>query len=187
MSRTEKHEVSKQTSGSRTRSGRITPLGRMLNIIGTSIIVAVIVICMMLMLPKLFGIQTFVVISGSMEPAIPVGSMVCAKAVDPATLEPGDILVFYSTEASSDGGAPITHRVIENYPDTREIITKGDANESIDRSPAAYINVVGKVVLHIPALGRLVIPLSSITGKAAIILILLGGYLLTEAGSRMRR
>ena len=112
----------------------------------------------MLAAPRLAGIKTYVVISGSMEPAIPVGNMVYSKEVDPATLETGDVIVFYSSNAlqgGTDAGdvIPITNRVVSNDIAAQEITTKGDANEQNDISKVIYMNVEGKVIFHVPHLG----------------------------------
>ena len=173
------------------KKGKPTPLGRFLNLLGSFIMLAVILLCLALAAPRLAGIKTFVVISGSMEPAIPVGSMVYSKAVDPKTLETGDVIVFYSSNAPQGGGTgeviPVTHRVVLNDTTNGEITTKGDANEKNDISKVTYLNVEGKVIFHIPQLGYLAAPLSSMTGKIALALIILAGYILTEVGSSLRK
>lgn len=167
------------------RRKRLTPLGRFLDVTGTVILIATILICLGLSIPKFAGIDSYVVISGSMEPEIPVGSMVYSRSVDPATLQPGDIIVFYNTDRSDS--VPITHRVVENHKETGEIITKGDANDHTDLQPAAYINIVGKVFAHIPKLGLLASPLATTAGKIGVALVILAGYLLTEVGGRLRQ
>lgn len=173
------------------KKGKPTPLGRFLNLLGSIIMLAVILLCLALAAPRLAGIKTFVVISGSMEPAIPVGSMVYSKEVDPKTLETGDVIVFYSSNAPQGGGTgdviPVTHRVVLNDTTNGEITTKGDANEKNDISKVAYLNVEGKVIFHIPQLGYMAAPLASVTGKIALALIILAGYLLTEVGSSLRK
>ena len=173
------------------KKGKPTPLGRFLNLLGSFIMLAVILLCLALAAPRLAGIKTFVVISGSMEPAIPVGSMVYSKAVDPKTLETGDVIVFYSSKAPQGGGTgeviPVTHRVVLNDTTNGEITTKGDANEKNDISKVTYLNVEGKVIFHIPQMGYLAAPLSSLKGKIALALIILAGYILTEVGSSLRK
>ena len=174
------------------KKGKPTPLGRFLNLLGSFIMLLVILLCLALAAPRLAGIKTFVVISGSMEPAIPVGSMVYSKEADPKTLETGDVIVFYSSNAPQGGtGAgeviPVTHRVVLNDTIAGEITTKGDANEQNDISKVTYLNVEGKVIFHIPQLGYLAAPLSSMTGKIALALIILAGYILTEVGSSLRK
>ena len=176
------------------RKRRLTPFGRFLDILGTLIMIAALLISLGLTVPRFTGIQSYVVVSGSMEPAIPVGSLVYAKPVEPKTLQTGDVIVFFNSNAASpsggagqDGVSPITHRVVENRVEEGEIITKGDANKANDIQPAEYRNVVGKVLAHIPKLGYLASPLASLQGKIALVLIILAGFLLTEAGSRMKR
>jgi signal peptidase len=88
------------------------------------------------------------VYTGSMEPAIPVGSVVVIKPVDPETLKIGDIICFTLTEPTS-----ITHRII-NITD-QGFITKGDANEDPDQWIVKKGNVIGKVIFTIPFIGYL--------------------------------
>jgi signal peptidase len=86
------------------------------------------------------------VFSGSMEPAIPVGSVVVIKPADPETLKIGDIICFKLSQPTS-----ITHRIINI---TNEgFITKGDANEDPDQWIVKRENVIGKAVFTIPFIG----------------------------------
>ena len=158
-------------------------MAKVLNFIGTAIIIIVIVLCLSLIVPKVFGISSYTVLTGSMEPSVPVGSVVYAKAVVPSTLETGDIAVFY--DGRSD--LPVTHRVVENQTEESQLITKGDANDSADLAPIPYQNILGKVVLHLPVLGRLLVLLGSLAGKAAVLAFILGGFLLCEVARRMRQ
>ena len=200
MSRVERHAAEEaalgkrkeKDSGPEKEKGDMAPLGRFLNFLGSLILLAAILLCLVLAAPRLAGIRTYVVISGSMEPAIPTGSMVYSKEVDPKTLETGDVIVFYSNNAAPGGTdtkdiIPITHRVVSNDTAAGEITTKGDANEQNDISKVTYMNVEGKVIFHVPHLGYLASPLSSTMGKIALALIILAGYLLAEAGSSMRK
>ena len=86
------------------------------------------------------------VFTGSMEPALPVGSVVVIKPVDPETLKEGDIICFKLSEPTS-----ITHRII-NTTD-QGFITKGDANEDPDTWIVKKENVIGKVISTIPYIG----------------------------------
>ena len=200
MSRVERHAAEEaalgkrkeKDSGPEKEKGDMAPLGRFLNFLGSLILLAAILLCLVLAAPRLAGIRTYVVISGSMEPAIPTGSMVYSKEVDPKTLETGDVIVFYSSNAAPGGTdtkdiIPITHRVVSNDTAAGEITTKGDANEQNDISKVTYMNVEGKVIFHVPHLGYMAAPLSSTMGKIALALIILAGYLLAEAGSSMRK
>ena len=199
MSRVERHAAEEAALGKergkgprpKKEKGKLTPLGKFLNFLGSLILWAAILLCLVLAAPRLAGIKTYVVISGSMEPAIPVGSMVYSKEVDTKTIETGDVIVFYSSNAPQGGGTgeviPVTHRVVLNDTTNGEITTKGDANEKNDISKVAYLNVEGKVIFHIPQLGYVAAPMSSLMGKIALALIILAGYILTEVGSSLRK
>ena len=157
--------------------------GRLLSAIGTIILILAIVACLGLTVPRFVGIEQYVVVSGSMEPAIPVGSMVYSAQTEPSTLQTGDIIVFHSDEA---GDTPVTHRVVENRVANGEIITKGDANEQNDASPVTYANVLGKLVLHVPMLGYLAAPIATTMGKVAMGCVILAAYILTVVGGKLK-
>ena len=158
-------------------------LGKFFSIIGTVIMILVIVFCLGVTLPKFFGLSSYVVVSGSMEPAIPVNSLIYVKACEPAELAEGDVILFYD----SKDGMPVTHRVVENDQEGQKILTKGDANNGIDMRPALYANIAGRVVTHIPGIGAVAGALSSVMGKIAAAMILVAGYILTEIGRRLSR
>ena len=106
-------------------------------ILGIVIIAAVILSALVLTVPKIFGRSVYHVESGSMAPAIPVGSVIYVKAVEPETIQPGDIITY------ALGGSTITHRVVENRFVEGEMVTKGDANEQEDIQLVPYANIVG--------------------------------------------
>jgi len=90
------------------------------------------------------------VYSGSMEPAIPVGSIAVIKPTNPETLKINDIICF---RIESESAITVTHRIIDI---TNEgFITKGDANEDPDQWIVRKENVVGKVIAVIPYIGYL--------------------------------
>ncbi|MEM2111922.1 MAG: signal peptidase I [Candidatus Bathyarchaeia archaeon] len=68
------------------------------------------------------------VYTGSMEPAIPVGSIDVIKPVNPETLKISDIVCF---KLESESSLTVTHRIIDIT--SQGFITKGDANEDSDQ------------------------------------------------------
>ena len=90
------------------------------------------------------------VYTGSMEPAIPVGSIVVIKPVNPETLKIGDMICF---KIESESATTVTHRIINIT--SQGFITKGDANEDPDQWVVKKENVIGKVIATIPYLGHL--------------------------------
>lgn len=132
--------------------------------LGTILLVLIIVICIPLTLPKAFGYEVYNVISGSMEPEIPVGSLVLIKDTEASTIQKKDVIAYYG---GKDTEAIITHRVVENKVLQGEFITKGDANESEDMNPIEYKYLIGKVELVIPKLGSVAQSISTMEGKIA--------------------
>ncbi len=100
------------------------------------------------------------VVSGSMEPAIPVGSGVVVLS-QPSYFD-NDIITFKFS------GNLVTHRIIfaGNY-----FLTKGDANRSIDPETVEKEQIVGKVILHIPYLGYLQESTKHLSGLVLFIII----------------
>lgn len=129
------------------------------SVLGTVILVGVIAAFLPLTLPALFGYEVYEVVSGSMEPEIPVGSILYVEETEPEDVLPGDIIAF------TRDGSVVTHRVEENRYVEGEFITKGDANRKEDMLPVAYESLIGKAVYHLPMLGVLMRLLASTTGK----------------------
>ena len=158
-----------------------SPAAHILNILGIAIMVLAVMLCLILAVPKLMGYSGYTVLTGSMEPTIPVGSVVYAKEADPVQLVPGDIIVFYS----GAGEIPVTHRVVKNDTAAREVTTRGDANDLVDLSPIPYPNIIGVVVRQVPGLGRLLSPLSTLMGKIGMIALIFAGALMCDLAQRL--
>jgi len=146
------------------RTKKRSPVCAIFAALGTALLVLLIILCVPFTLPKILHYQAYTVISGSMEPEIPVGSLVYVRETQPAELEKGDVIAFYG---GHDSSALITHRVVENRVVMGEIVTKGDANESNDINAAKYDCIVGKVEMTVPGLGILAQFLTAREGKIA--------------------
>ena len=112
------------------------------------IIVVLIILVGILFVPRFFGYQNFAVISGSMEPNMPVGSIVYAHPEDFENIKVNDVISYRVNEETM-----VTHRVVEVNEEDKSFITKGDANDVNDANPISYENVVGVVKMCIPLLG----------------------------------
>lgn len=150
------------------------------NIIGTLILVSAIVVCLPAVAPQVLGYEVFCVVSGSMEPEIPVGSAVFVKGTSPETVEEGDVIAFRS------GESVITHRVVANHKVEGEFTTKGDANEGEDMNRVPYSALTGRVERHIPALGDILTVLTSTLGKVYLLCFAACGAMLNLLASRLR-
>ena len=122
--------------------------GRLL-VSGFSICLSVAVLAAALMVLSGMGQNRFyAVMSGSMEPAIPAGSLVyVVPCPDPAQILPGDVIAFRA------GSATAVHRVVSADRQNRCSRTKGDANTAQDPQPVPYARVLGIVRRHVPGLG----------------------------------
>lgn len=123
------------------------------NVFTTVLVVLVVILALLLVGARLFGLQVFTVLSGSMEPTYHTGSLIYVKKVDPFRLEAGDVITFMLDEDTV-----ATHRIVGVVPDEEDpsvirFRTKGDANDSEDGSLVHYKNVVGSPVFTIPKLG----------------------------------
>lgn len=146
--------------------------------IGKLILIIVILFCIPLTIPKVLGYQVYHVISGSMQPSIPINSVVYVEKKEAAEIQKGDIIAFYSV---SDSGAIITHRVVKNQVVSGQFVTKGDANNKEDIAPVPYEYVIGKVVLSIPLLGGVFSAMTTLIGKIVVgCLVLIGAYLVLK-------
>ena len=132
-------------------------------IVGTSVLIIFIIALVFILItritgnrPTLFGYSILRVQTGSMEPDIKVGSILLVKDVDPATLQKGDVITFYSNDVDTKDKL-VTHQI---YQEPRledgeyHFITKGIRNTlpdtEIDES-----RLLGKVLYKIPLMGTL--------------------------------
>lgn len=150
------------------------------NVLGTLILLCVILAFLPMTAPRLLGYEVYNIISGSMEPEIPVGSLVLIDATVPEELTEGDIVAFDS------GDSVVTHRVVDNRVVEGELITRGDANDENDMTPVTYSNVHGKVVRHIPMLGGVMELLASPVGKVYAALLIACGVMFHMLAGRLR-
>ncbi len=120
----------------------------------------------------LFGYRLFYVVSGSMEPTYPVGSILIVGESDEYSVS--DVITFYS-EDESIKGHPNTHRITEitERDGQTAYITKGDANDICDDIPVLRQDVIGKVhfCIHTSFFKNLIELLGTPTGFFVLILL----------------
>lgn len=124
---------------------------------GQTIAWAVVVICFLaivatVLVPRLIGAEPYTVVSSSMEPAIPVGSIVVAQEVSEGQVQFDDIVTY---QLESGEPQTVTHRVVavDIVEGETRYRTQGDANDSADADPVRPEQVRGKVIYHVPYLG----------------------------------
>ena len=130
-------------------------LKKIWNFVSTVLVAVVVLLALLLAGARIFGLQVFTVLSGSMEPTYHTGSLIYVKKVDPFSITKGQPITFLLDEKTV-----ATHRVVGVVPDEEDTTvirfrTKGDANEAEDGTLVHYKNVIGEPVFSIPYLGYL--------------------------------
>ena len=126
-------------------------IAKILNLITTVLVILIVALAVLLVGFRFIGFDTYVVLSGSMEPTHKTGALIYVRDADPLEIETGDVITFRSGNSET----LITHRVIaiegEGYD--RSFTTKGDANAEADSQPVPVSGVKGKVAFSIPYMG----------------------------------
>ena len=148
-------------------------------LIGILILAAVIISCGLVTVPKLMGYEVYHVVSGSMAPKIPVGSLVYIEEAEPASVEKGQIIAFQS------GSSVIVHRVVDNWVFEGKFTTKGDANDEEDLSDINYDQLIGVMKYHIPRMGQMLMILDTTMGKMLVLIFAACGALLNIIAGRL--
>ena len=132
------------------------------NFLSTIILIVLLAAALVIVAPRLLGYKEMAVLSGSMEPTIPVGSLLYVKEMDASQLEVGDVCTYYL-----DSETFVTHRVISVDEASATLVTQGDANE--DPDPAIGFDVVfGRADFHLPWLGYITMNIKTSKGIMAI-------------------
>jgi signal peptidase I len=118
--------------------------------------------------PILMGERTFVVMSGSMAPAIPEGAIAIARPAPVQDLRVGDVVVF---TAGANAILPVIHRIsgVREQGGTRYFTTRGDANPSADASEVSLPASAWVVRDSLPFAGYLISFATSRTGVIVLI------------------
>lgn len=150
---------------------------RVLNWLASAVIaLGLIGVISFFMAPRLLGWQMVVVMSGSMEPTLPVGGVAFVVPANASSVKVNDILTFRLPDGLSSPATgkiiQVTHRVVEVVQQDGGLAfrTKGDANQQPDSFIVPAPNVVGTVQWHLPYVGEVAKVLRTRTG----ILLLMG-------------
>ncbi|MCR8691515.1 signal peptidase I [Rhodococcus pyridinivorans] len=106
-----------------------------------------------ILVPTLAGAERFTVLTGSMKPTYPPGTLLVVKPVERSELGIGMPITYQLRPGEP---AVVTHRIIsasQSAQGTRTYITQGDANDVPDEAPVIYEQIRGRVWYSIPYLG----------------------------------
>lgn len=122
--------------------------------------VAFIIIFTVFIMPTVFHLKPFVIMSGSMLPEYPIGA-ICIIDTDRISPSEGTV-ISYDTEEKN-----ILHRVVDITEEG--YITKGDNNNVEDPEPVKQEQVCGTCVYMIPGVGKIALFMKSTTGIVLMI------------------
>jgi signal peptidase I len=134
-------------------------------------------LCLLMGLAGAFlGLRPVIVLSGSMSPSIPAGSLAVAHPVSAARLHAGDVVTV------ADGDRQVTHRIVSvtHQGASATLRLQGDANARAD-DQAYQVRSAPRVVASVAGVGRVIAWLSRppgvfvLAGYAALLLTIVTG------------
>gem|GEM_PF-3200858 len=123
------------------------------NIATTAALVLASSVLLAVLVGELDGYRFLTIRSGSMTPTIPVGALVVSERVPPASVAPGTIVTFRDRTRH---GELVTHRVVHMVVAGRMVhfTTKGDANSGTESWTVPRTGSIGRTVVVVPDVGR---------------------------------
>lgn len=112
------------------------------------------VAAVMIVIPRMGGATAYTVLTGSMAPGMPSGSLAVVRPVDPATLRTGDVITY---QIKSGEPAVVTHRVVgvgHTLGGELRLTARGDANTAND-PPVLPEQIRGSLWYQAPWLGHI--------------------------------
>ena len=130
------------------------------------------------------GIKPYIVLSGSMEPKVPTGSICFINTgVKYDSIKEKDIIAFKVEKVL------VTHRVVAITEEG--MVTKGDANEENDAVITTKENYVGKNIYSIPKVGYVVRAIQTTKGKiifgTVVVLLLVSAIFFGEVDKKKEK
>jgi signal peptidase len=141
-------------------------------------------------IPKAAGATPYTILTGSMQPTYPPGTLVVARPTPFDQIDIGDVVTYQLTSGRSE---VVTHRVIGRTKDSEgrpALITQGDANNTPDEKLVIAKQVKGTLWYSAPKLGRVSNALTAGQRDVALTVVVIGlfGYAaFMFAGSAVER
>lgn len=152
--------------------------------VGAALVVAV-------ALPRLAGATPYTILTSSMRPHLPPGTLAVVRPATPDEIGVGTVITY---QLRSGNPTVVTHRVVAQAfdPEGQPIFqTRGDANDSPDERWVMPVQIKGELWYSVPYLGRVnsLVPDDRRDLVGMIVAIGLGGYavVMFVGGARDRR
>jgi signal peptidase len=141
--------------------------------------------------PRVSGATPYTVLTGSMRPTYPPGTLIVVKEVPTDELAVGTVVTY---QLETGEAAVVTHRIVAVNRNTRGetlFVTQGDANAAPDINQVRPEQIRGKVWYAVPYLGHVNSMISGSQHKillaAAVGLLLLYAVVMFYRGARESR
>lgn len=162
------------------RTQRAALLGRLTQVTAWVLVAAVVaMLALAVVVPRLGGATPYTILSGSMQPDRPPGTLVVVKPVAAGDIALGDVITY---QLRSGRPTVVTHRVVgQGYDLAGEQVftTQGDANDVADARPVRPVQVRGRLWYSVPYLGYANTALNGSQRQVAVVVV--AGVLLAYA------
>ena len=142
------------------------------------LVVSAVAITALVVVPRIAGASPYTILTGSMKPDMPPGTIVVVKPLPFDQIRQGDVITY-----QIESGKPmvVTHRVVgtELVDGETRLVTRGDANEAPDVVAVREEQVKGVVWYHVPMVGFATSLIDDVSKGIAVRI--LGGLLLAYA------
>jgi signal peptidase len=104
-------------------------------------------------IPAATGSTPLTVLTSSMEPTLPPGTLVVVRPTPAQDIRLGDVLTY---QIKPGNPAVVSHRVIEVHSisnGTKEFVTQGDNNPAADAAPVTEGQIKGTIWYSVPFVG----------------------------------
>lgn len=112
------------------------------------------IVSIAVLVPRITGATPYTILTGSMRPTLPPGTLVVVKPVEMTALTIGDVVTY---QLESGKPAVVTHRITgiaRNLRGEMRLITQGDANNVADADLVMQVQIKGKLWYSVPYLGH---------------------------------
>jgi signal peptidase len=143
------------------------------------------------LVPKLAGATPYTVLTGSMTPALPPGTLAIVRPAEPGNVAVGDVVTY---QLESGQSSVVTHRVVSvgiNGKGEYVYRTQGDANDVADDAAVRAVQIRGKLWYAVPYVGHLAAAIDgrareAVTGVVTAVLLAYGVAMFVGAARERR-
>ncbi|MGO2481196.1 signal peptidase I [Glutamicibacter ardleyensis] len=132
------------------KTGTLWWLGQIASWLAFFLVLALIAV--MIVVPRLTGSTAYTVLTGSMRPSLPPGTLIVVKSLEPEDIRIGDVMTYQLESGESE---VVTHRVVGIGATTdgeQRFTLRGDANNT-DDEPVIAQQIRGSLWYSVPYLG----------------------------------